>query len=178
MFNTTFISGNATKLLTWSNWDHIGMVVEAPNKKLKLFEAIPDGVNIFSLGSRLKYYHELSTIAIRRLEVTRTQEMIDSLYNFSQEVLGRPYKYASNINEFVKALNYSNQVENLESIFCSELVAAALKRMNLMPSDVCSNNYLPRDFDESGVVKLTQGKLGKLKVFPQKPKASQETELP
>jgi uncharacterized protein YycO len=177
LFNTTFISGNATKLLTWSNWDHMAMVVETPKKKLKLFEAIPDGVNLFSINSRLEYYLELSSVGIRRLEVARNQEMIDSLYQFSQEVLGRPYKHVSNLNEFVKALNYSNQVENLESIFCSELVAAAFKRMKLLPNDVCSNNFLPRDFEGNGVVKLVRGKLGKLKTFSQR-KATPDIQLP
>jgi hypothetical protein len=115
----------------------MAIVIETPKKRLKLLEAIPDGVNMFNLNNRLKYYHENSKVGIRRLEwASRTPEMNTILFAFVEEVLGRPYKQLANIMEFVRALRQANQTENLQSIFCSELVAAAYKRIGLLSEDV------------------------------------------
>lgn len=70
MFSTNFILTQGIKLLTWSEWDHCGLVIRnLQNKKLEMIEAIPDGVNIFPLNARLEYYHNCSKIGY--LELTK-----------------------------------------------------------------------------------------------------------
>jgi hypothetical protein len=41
---------------------------------------------------------------------------------------------------------HTNKAEDLSTVFCSELVAAAYKHMGLFPADTNSNNFVPRDF--------------------------------
>ncbi len=88
LLNTNYLHGNATKVLTFSEWDHIGMVIQTPKKKLKFFEAIPEGVHLFGLNNRLKYYHKSAKIGIRRLQLIRDDDMIHQWYTFAQEVKG------------------------------------------------------------------------------------------
>jgi hypothetical protein len=61
------------------------------NDGLFLLEAIVDGVRIFRLDHRLDFYRETAKIAIRRLEVNRTPEMLQALADFAQEIAGKPY---------------------------------------------------------------------------------------
>jgi len=151
------------KLGTMSMWDHIAMVVVV-NKELHLFESSPDGVFTCPLSKRLKFYLKNSTLGVRRLTVGRTSEMKKSLKKFIKEVDGRPYK--QNWMDLVRAWQGSNTAEDLSSIFCSELVAAAYQRMGLMSAEVPSNNYVPADFAiNNSKVKLEKGKLENLRMI-------------
>jgi len=169
LFNTDFVQGSVVKLLTRSEWDHIGLIIENPKnpKELLMVESIPDGVNIFELNERMDYYLNLSSIGIRRLEaVEKTQKFAQIMHDFCLEIEHRPYKTMSRAMEFVRALYGTNQAENLESIFCSELVAAAYKRAGLIDAQVLSNNILPKDFaEQSKKIQLKNGRLGKTKYF-------------
>lgn len=152
------------KLGTMSVWDHIAMVVEV-DKELHLFESSPDGVFTTPLNRRLKFYLKGSTLGVRRLIMSRTPEMKTALATFIKEVDGRPYK--KNWMDLVRAWQGSHTSEDLSSIFCSELVAAAYKRMGLLSNDIPSNNFLPVDFalPNNAKVKLTQGKLDKIRMI-------------
>ena len=44
---------------------------------------------------------------------------------------------------------FQNTHEDLSSLFCSELVAAAYQRMGIIKSDRASNSYTPDDFSSS-----------------------------
>lgn len=152
------------KLGTMSVWDHIAMVVEVENE-LHLFESSPDGVFTTPLNRRLKFYLKGSTLGVRRLIISRTPEMKKALEAFIKEVDGRPYK--KNWMDLVRAWQGSHTSEDLSSIFCSELVAAAYKRMGLLSNDIPSNNFLPVDFalPNNAKVKLIQGKLDKIRMI-------------
>eukprot|EP01116_Phalansterium_solitarium_P000834 TRINITY_DN10692_c0_g1_i1.p1 TRINITY_DN10692_c0_g1~~TRINITY_DN10692_c0_g1_i1.p1 ORF type:complete len:440 (+),score=94.96 TRINITY_DN10692_c0_g1_i1:154-1320(+) len=164
LFNTSYWTAAAARMMQGTDWDHIGMIIRLPSGKLRLFESIPDGVNRFKLNERLRFYHRIGKIGFRRLLAVRTKEMLDGLHDFHLEVLGRPYKALANVLEMIRAFSSSNQTENLETIFCSELLAAAFKRMGLLSPELCANNFLPRDF-ETDRVPLLMGKFGPLKVF-------------
>jgi len=165
------------KLGTMSVWDHIAMVVER-KKELHLFESSPDGVFTTPLNKRLKFYLRGSTLGVRRLIISRTPEMKKALKAFIKEVDGRPYK--KNWMDLVRAWQGSHTSEDLSSIFCSELIAAAYKRMELLSDEIPSNNFLPVDFalttttqnnqtnnsaNTNLKVKLTQGKLDKIRMI-------------
>lgn len=152
------------KLGTMSLWDHIAMVVERKHE-LHLFESTPDGVFTTPLNRRLQFYLKSSTLGVRRLTLTRTAEMKKALRHFIREVDGRPYK--QNWLDLVRAWQGSHTSEDLSSIFCSELIAAAFKRMGLFSNEISSNNFLPVDFalPNNPKVKLLQGKLDKIRMI-------------
>jgi len=149
------------KLGTLSVWDHIALVVRKSGE-LYLFEAAPSGVFTSLLNERLDYYLEGATLGVRRLRVQRTPEMMKGLKYFVKEVEGRPYK--QNWMDLVRAWQGACTYEDLSSIFCSELVAAALKR-KLLGLEIPSGNYLPVDFAFGTKLKLVSGKLDKIKII-------------
>lgn len=167
--------------------------MERGESELQLFEATMDGVLVFNLKRRLKAYIKDTNIAVRRLQVERTDEMMEALYQFIEMVKGRPYK--KNPVELLKALAKVNATDNLGSLFCSQLVAAAyqvppfsssspqmhgltllplhpfffllvMKVMGLLSMDEPSNNYLPGDLASNSRVKLLKGTLGELMLVP------------
>lgn len=79
--------------------------------------------------------------------------MYEELLKFRKEVQGRPYE--KNKSELIlSAMDFHeeylsflrNTKEDLSSLFCSELVAAAYKRMGLLGDKLLSNEYTPDDF--------------------------------
>jgi uncharacterized protein YycO len=71
---------------------------------------------------------------------------MEKLYLYSKKIEGKPYK--TNFIELIKTLTNSNTSENFSSIFCSELISSSYKIIELFPKEVCSNNFLPKDFVE------------------------------
>lgn len=172
LFDSSRLLMQGTKLATRSPWDHAALVVKKRNKPgLRLFEATMDGVQVFNLTRRLQFYVKDTKIALRRLHVERTEEMMEALYEFIEQVKGRPYK--KNPFQLIKALAKFNAHDNQGSIFCSQLVAAAYQMMGLLSMDEPANNYLPVDLAS---LKLLKGSLGDLMVVPrlQKPKPSKK----
>ena len=165
LFRSSTMVSHGTKLATRSKWDHAAIVVKLPGKKtLSLFEATRDGVKIYPLSLRLEFYLETTKLGVRKLHTNRTKEMLKALEDFVEEVAGRPYK--TNVMEIGRALlGGSNTQDNLENIFCSQLVAAAYQRMGLLDSKVSTNNFLPSDI-ASKKFELEIGKLKPVMMVP------------
>lgn len=69
---------------------------------------------------------------------------MEDLYQFVDEVIGRPYK--QDWIQLVRASYNANEEDDLSSLFCSQLIAAAYQRFGLISKEVCSNNFVPSDF--------------------------------
>jgi hypothetical protein len=52
-------------------------------------------------------------------------------------------------------------MEDLTSLFCSELVAEAYQRLGLLDESTPSNEFTPADFSEAEGLVLLKGQLGK-----------------
>lgn len=104
------------------------------------------GVQLVDLNTWLEAYP--ADMALRRLTVTRTPQMLERAREFGQAVHGRPYEVSK--LELVRALINRwwgrNRRENLGSLFCSELVAATYQRMGLLADRPPANTYKPKDF--------------------------------
>jgi hypothetical protein len=151
------------KRLMRSRWSHVGLVARAAGiDRPLLWEATADtdlkdvvtgqvkaGVQMVDLEEWITHY--AGETAIRKLRVERTAEMRAALASFLQEVHGRPYE--RNGLELLRATYEGplgkNRREDLSSLFCSELVAAAYQRMGLLPAEPPSNEYTPRDFSRN-----------------------------
>ena len=108
-------------------------------------------------------------VAIRRL-VDVTDEQRNALYmkmlELRREWQGRPYE-KSQIQLILSAVDIHenflpflrNQHEDLSSLFCSELVAAAYQRMGLLGDEKLSNEYTPDDFASHRHLPLKFGSL-------------------
>ena len=139
------VSGWFNRLVTWSEWDHAALVVGGRTPTL-LEVTSDDGVVRPELEAALERYKSASSeLAVRRLRMERTPEMHQAASDFAQEVRGRPYNWnvISMATTSSPDLSAANDSSLPQSMFCSELVAAGLRRLGVLPSDSVPDNYLP-----------------------------------
>ena len=164
------------KWFTVSRWSHLGVVLRLPEREnLLLWESLTKGymvdvehgeirrgVQLVDLARRIASYD--GGVAVRRLDIQRTDEMQRAVDRLREELAGRPYEQ-SNIELIraavdIKPIKLTENVEDLSSIFCSELVAETYQRMGLLPEDIPSNEYTPHDFSADRTLPLVTGSLG------------------
>jgi hypothetical protein len=143
-------------------WSHVALVARPrAGGPLLLWEAtlgtdiadlvtheISPGVHLYDLAHWIRHYG--GETAIRKLNVERTDKLRLALLAFYYEARDRPFE--RNRLEFLRAVYDGplgkNRREDPSSFFCSELVAEAYQRMNLLPQSPPTNEYSPRDFSE------------------------------
>lgn len=129
-----------------------------------------NGVELLPLRNKI-FSGWYDRVAIRRLtgiDKEKRKEIYQQLLHFRKEVQGRPYE-TSKMELVLSAIDFkeeyltflSNTKEDLSSLFCSELVAEAYKRMGLLVTDKLSNEFTPDDFTSKNAkhLNLSMGKL-------------------
>jgi len=98
------------------------------------------------------YYSRMNCV-IRRLQIPNRKTSVNqnTLWEWMRKTATLSYKIST--KEMVLAAGKLNRQENLKSVFCSELVAATLKSMGLLPENINSTNYTPKDFDKETYAK-------------------------
>lgn len=153
------------KRFTMSRWSHIGMVVRAAEWDMVLLwesttlstivdletQTARKGVQLVPLSDRVAGYD--GEMAVRRLGPAPAAPQIAALVELRHEVKGRPYEESELelLRSAYDGLAGAN-VEDLSSLFCSELVAEAYQRMGLLGEETPSNEYTPKDFAMGGPV--------------------------
>jgi hypothetical protein len=159
--------------LTRSRWSHVAMLVRSEDLDAVLIWEATSATDMADLqtgrigsGVRLTAFSEWTSrygeeIAVRRLLVERTPDMQAAFNAFRREMAGRPYE--KHRFQLMRSLGAGplgrNSKEDLSSVFCSELIAAAYQRMGLLRSRPPSNDYTPKDFsaDRRQKLKLLRG---------------------
>ena len=152
-----------------SDYSHIGMVIR--DKTLDMIyvwesttlSKIPDaksgvcesGVQIVEASSRVKSIQEAGgSVMIRKLNAILNEDQMAKLSAVRKEFSGREYE--NDTFELFKAMydwKLGNNVPDLSSLFCSEMVAAAFQRMELFDGEhIPANEFTPEDFVEGGFV--------------------------
>ncbi len=147
LFTPDSAGARVVRLMTSCKWTHVAMVVMGHNDKLKLLEATAAGVTLRLLDAQLLAYHRAgSVVGVRRLcGVARTAAFVDSLIEFVDRVEGTPYE--TKYTQMLKAQKRTNKEVDLDAVFCSELVAAALMHIGVLsPREMLASNFLPKDF--------------------------------
>lgn len=155
-----------------SKWSHIGMVLRLPQSdKPFLWESTTlsnmidlnsgqktEGVQRVFLRERVQSYP--GEVAVRQLRVKRDFKMLAALSQFRQEVQGKAYE-TDKVQLIKSAYDglYGENSKDLNSIFCSELLAEAYQRMGLLDLSLPSNEYAPRDFASEANLNLLKGTL-------------------
>ena len=154
LFRTRSTLSEIQRIVTYAEFDHIGMVsCREDSDRLWLLEACGDKVVCLPLVPRMKAYAKeyAETIAIRRFESPEiTEKMLAELATFTEEVKGKPYSCTPG-----KLLRRNSKGDGLESskqegFFCSELVAAALKRMGLLDRKMANSYFWPGSYNKGG----------------------------
>lgn len=165
------------KFFCGSKWSHVAMVYRFTDNsgdsdsvfcwESTTLSNIPDaetgkltrGVQRVELSERLeRCFASGYEVSVRRLNQNLDMNMLKALDAFRREVSGRPYE--KNWLELVKSA-YDGWLgmnkEDLSSLFCSEMVAAAYQRMGLLSRDLASNEYTPKDFSDERRLSLLDG---------------------
>lgn len=146
----------AIKFTTFSKWSHVGLVYCIPEHNLvMLWESttlskikdmttgtLMKGVQLVPLSERIRTYR--GDVGIRRLIKPLNSSQVELLAELRHEFKGRPYE-ESRIELAMSAFP-GQGVEDLSSLFCSELVAEAMEHIDLIPDTRASNKYVPGDF--------------------------------
>jgi hypothetical protein len=119
------------------------------------------GVQLTLLSERIKHYH--GEVAIRHLQGVAIKDDVQAMQTLLQlrkELANRPYE--QHTLELLRATidNFGSLCRNkadLSSIFCSELVAEAYQRLNLLAKIEPANEYIPKDFSAMGKLSLLRG---------------------
>jgi hypothetical protein len=101
-----------------------------------------------------RWHTMYSKLVYRRLEYDRKEDMLSGLQEFLEDVKGKKYKLTAS-KLLRRSKNKTPGTE--EEFFCSELVAAALKKLGLLPSQIPACNYLPGSFARASKLALLQG---------------------
>ncbi|WP_163132172.1 YiiX/YebB-like N1pC/P60 family cysteine hydrolase [Agarivorans sp. Alg241-V36] len=156
---------------TFSKWTHVGMVLELEGYDfVTLWEAIPDskdtclytkqasnGVQVVPLHQRVKQH--LGSISIRQLlGGNLSGEHLAKLMQLLERLKLRHYE--QDFWELARAGwegPFGENQENLDSLFCSELVAAAYQHIGLLDKHKPSNEYTPANLSEKQLTQLNDG---------------------
>lgn len=148
---------------TGSRYDHVCLVVAAgPHDVLSVLDASKVGCYAYPFEERVRTVLAAgSRLALRRItHVERDDRFLTAMRTFVTENEGKPYEKMTNL---IKAKFRINQSDELEQLFCSEVVAGALKVVDVIDKDRVSSNYLPKDFAKPQIPGMVRGTAEPLK---------------
>eukprot|EP01090_Pellita_catalonica_P004766 TRINITY_DN14560_c0_g1_i1.p1 TRINITY_DN14560_c0_g1~~TRINITY_DN14560_c0_g1_i1.p1 ORF type:complete len:279 (-),score=29.42 TRINITY_DN14560_c0_g1_i1:205-1041(-) len=152
--------------------------------RLQLFEATKTGVSVYHLDDRISFIRQSARLGIRRLQLRRTKQMVESLMTCVDEMCGRPYASLGEITKIGEGLENHPHLARFakfgshfvrakksdvadDGVICSQLIGIAYQQMGIFPPDIDARNLLPSYFAGSDI-SLSQGKLGELLIIPAK----------
>ena len=137
------------KRATLSDISHAGMFFKI-NDDIFIWESTSlykgsNGVQLNLASTRIETYN--GKVYYRPLVCDRPHIFYEVLHSLREELKGK--KYEQNIWELMGAALPWRNKENLNTIFCSELIAHAYQRLGLLPNKPASNEYVPNDFNRN-----------------------------
>lgn len=129
------------------------MTVRNDSDNLWLLEACGERVVCLPLLPRLRAYAKeyAEVIALRQFRSpVRTSAMLSEIAKFTEEVNGKPYSCTPG-----KLMRRNSRGDGVKSAkedgyFCSELVAAGLKRMGLLDRTMANSYFWPGSYRQGG----------------------------
>jgi len=131
------------------HFDHVALLLRLEGGRIGLLEATGNqGVALCGWDEFVSHewhtiYHE---IAMRRVAFDRSEDRVTALQDWAGSVLGKPYSLT-----FGKLLQRKSISEggaqNDDAYFCSQLVAEALKVLQVLPRGKSSTQYWPSSFE-------------------------------
>ncbi len=159
LFSGNGLFSRIIQLGTLSPWSHVGMVLNIAEWDMVLcwestsLGSLEDvnsgratqGVQLVPLRERIATYD--GRVSTRRLLEPLDEKQCATLREFRKSMRGLPYE-THHVELAMAALDFTNIEfgEDLSSLFCSELIAEAMRRVGVLGLDKLSNEYTPSDF--------------------------------
>lgn len=154
LFSGKGVFSHWIKRFTRSKWSHVALVLRQgesifcfESTTLNTSEGNPvKGVQVNLLSQRLKNYTGLVTF--KKLNHDLSPRMVDQkLYQLRKRFEGVPYEQ-SLVELAASALKHPLLHEDLDSLFCSELVAEVYQEFGFLNERIPSNSYTPEDLSK------------------------------
>jgi len=162
LFRSKSCRAKMQRVISRSEFDHIALVLRYSSGRLGILEATElEGVNIVLWEDfmRFRWHLMYSRIEFRHLVLDRSDAVLQDLELFIKDVKDKDFRISS-----AKLCGNKKQDPGKEKhYFCSELVAAAYRRLHLLPEEVASSKYWPGDFAKP--LDLVLGSLNRLQLI-------------
>jgi len=159
LFRSKAIPAKMQRAITGSKYDHVALLLKLQDEQVALLESTSQtGVQVLLWEDFMRYqWHLLYTrLVYRKLNIERTDQFLEKTAEFIQEVSGKKYRLAKAIFKKSKGLDPGSE----EGYFCSELVAAAYKKLKLIEEKVHPSRVWPGNFSTEKPVELIGCSLG------------------
>lgn len=144
------------RAVTRGKYDHVALLVRSTsNNNLFLFEVTGvEGVALLLWSDFMLYsWHQLYTrLTFKKVHWDRNEQSLKRLNEFIEKVRGMDYNLSAGK---LMRNRQDKDPKNKKGFFCSELIATALKEIEVLDKSKPSSKYWPGDFDD-----------GKLKAVP------------
>jgi hypothetical protein len=153
LFKSKSVGSLAMRLVSESEYDHIGLLVTLSNGRTYLMEALGRrGVQMINLEYFMaNEWHRLyGKITYRPLICPRPQSFFDNFKHYAKKWMGRPYRLSMQ-----QLLSSNPHTEDYSGFFCSQLVAAMYMKLGLLAETVPAADYWPRAFSDKKLTHLS-----------------------
>jgi len=175
LFRTGQLRSVAQRLVTSSCYDHVGLLLRSEDNQVLMLEALGNyGVGVLPWKDFVKAgWHKCYTrLAFRKVYFSRTTTQLNALQDYVESVIGSHYSLTVKkllkrrvSREFDKngkditpeSLLQSETISESggdTTFFCSELVAACLKRCGVLAGARASSQYWPGSFSQHSLEPL------------------------
>lgn len=176
LFSGDGVVSNLIKFVQMSKWSHVGVMLSdfellesttLTNVTSVMSDTKVKGVQVVNLAERIKSYSgEVAVRPIICASEFRLEYIEKTLKAFAVLHHGKPYE-KDELELLMSAIDFigSNE-EDLSSFFCSELVAEGYQRCSLLPDNIPSNEFVPKDFASKSINEvLREVALGPIKML-------------
>lgn len=154
LFKSRSVGGFAMRLVSDSDYDHVGLLVTLSNGKMYLMEALGRrGVQMINLeyfiGNEWQRLYE--KITYRPLICPRPQSFFDNFKYYAKKWMGKPYRLSMQ-----QIMNSNPHTDEYTGFFCSQLIAAMYMKLGLLAETVPAADYWPRSFSDKKLTHMGQ----------------------
>lgn len=152
LFSGKGLFSTIIKAVTLSKWSHVGMIIREPISDMVLIIESTTlnkgkrGVQISSYSERVKNYK--GVVGVRQLLGFKAdEETLKRISRCRRKLQNKDYEesYWELLLAVVDLGIFENK-ENLNTIFCSELVTEFYQAMGIIPNDTPSNEFTPANY--------------------------------
>ena len=157
LFQGKTVQQRCLRCITKATYDHVAIVIKNHGSrhnfrvpKTSVLEATGAGVKRYDLHcwcyARGIMANRFSKVVYRNLLCKRTPQMRRELHAYGHQMEGRGYD--RDPTSYIFGYLGIHQREDLSTLFCSELVAAAYQRLGFLNRDKAPAAYFPADFSD------------------------------
>ena len=163
LFKSSHTYGKLQQALTFSDYDHVGIILKNKKNEVIIFESnSSDGVSFVFWKQIIYYglYKGIPRLAWRKLAIDRTDKDVSQMEDFVVGNLNKEFEInLTKMFRMQSTIHKTEEEQKGRTYFCSELVAAFYKSLGILDPHKASTQYWPVSFSDSKTLPLLRGRL-------------------